>query len=56
VGNASNPKMQKLNLFMVAIGIQYLFAMAVEINRKHVAMSIVYLCYGISAVALAFIE
>ena len=44
-----------MNWFMFAIGVQYIAAMGVEISRRHWPMTIVYLCYGVSAVALGFV-
>ena len=45
-----------MNYFMFAIGIQYIGAMAVEIQRKAWALAVVYLCYGISAIALGMVR
>jgi hypothetical protein len=41
-----------VNWFMVAIGIQYFGAMIVEIRKHNWPMSVVYICYGVSAIAL----
>lgn len=45
-----------MNWFMAAIGIQYLGAMSLEIKRKNWMLVIVYLCYGISAIALGMLK
>ena len=44
------------NWFMVAIGVQYLAAMGLEISRGHTLMAIVYACYGVSAVAIGGVK
>ncbi len=44
-----------MNYFMLAIGLQYFGATYIEFKRKQWAMVVVYLCYGVSAIALGFV-
>jgi len=45
-----------MNWFMLLIGVQYFGAMALEIRRKNWPLTIVYLCYGVSAIALGMVK
>jgi len=45
-----------MNYFMMIIGVQYIAAAIFEARRKSWLMVVVYVCYGVSAAALALVK